>query len=60
MPQGRGHPGRPLTTRELEAKFSMLVEPVLGSRTMELVHVLQDFPRNGTIRQAFEIVSRAG
>ncbi len=26
---------------------------------MELVHVLQDFPRNGTIRQAFEIVRRA-
>jgi 2-methylcitrate dehydratase PrpD len=60
VPLGRGHPGRPLTTEELEAKFSMLVKPVLGSRTMELVQVLQDFPRNGTIRQAFEIVSRAG
>lgn len=59
VPLGRGHPGRPLTAQELEAKFRMLVEPVLGSTTMELVHVLQEFPCNGTLRRAFDIVRGA-
>ncbi len=58
VPLGRGHPGRPLTAQELQAKFCMLVEPVLGSLTAELVDVLREFPRNGTIRHAFEIVTR--
>ncbi len=59
VPLGRGHPGRPLTTQELHTKFCMLVEPVLGSRTVELLHLLQEFPRNGTIRRAFAIATRA-
>ncbi len=56
VPMGRGHPGRPLTDQELKDKFLMLVEPVLATRTAELLSVLRDFPRHGTIERAFDIV----
>jgi 2-methylcitrate dehydratase PrpD len=59
VPMGRGHPGRPLTDRELTDKFSMLVEPVLSTRTAKLLSGLRDFPHNGTIKRAFNIVRSA-
>jgi 2-methylcitrate dehydratase PrpD len=56
VPMGRGHPGRPLTELELKDKFYMLVEPVLSTRTGDLLSILQDFPHNGTVKRAFDIV----
>jgi 2-methylcitrate dehydratase PrpD len=58
VPLGRGHPGRPLSASELEAKFRLLVEPVLGGATTELLCTLEAFPRNGTISRAFDIARR--
>ncbi len=59
VPLGRGHPGRPLSASELEDKFSMLVEPVLGANTRQLIGILRDFPGNRTIQRAFECVRQA-
>lgn len=59
VPLGRGHPGRPLTDRELAAKFGMLVAPVLGTRTGELLEALETFPASGTLDRALAIVRRA-
>jgi 2-methylcitrate dehydratase PrpD len=58
VPLGRGHPGRPLTDSEMEDKFRMLVEPVMSTRTTELLRALREFPQRGTVRRAFEIVTR--
>jgi 2-methylcitrate dehydratase PrpD len=58
VPMGRGHPGRPLTEEELEEKFCMQVEPLLGTRTDELVSLLREFPVEGTVREAFEMVRK--
>lgn len=58
VPLGRGHPGRPLTEGEMDAKFRMLAEPVLGERTSELLAVLHEFPVDGTLGRAFELVRR--
>ena len=59
VPLGRGHPGRPLSAQELEDKFNMLVEPVLGTNTRPLIQILRDFPGNTTIRRAFEFAMYA-
>lgn len=53
---GRGHPGRPLSANELEDKFNMLVEPVLGASTRPLISILRDFPGDRTIQRAFQCV----
>lgn len=58
VPLGRGHPGRPLTDSEMEGKFRMLVEPALGTRTTEVLHILHEFPRPGTVKRAFDTVRR--
>ena len=58
VPMGRGHPGRPLTEEELEAKFRMQVEPLLGARTVELASLLSDFPKEGTVKAAFDMVRK--
>jgi 2-methylcitrate dehydratase PrpD len=58
VPMGRGHPGRPLTEGELEAKFCMQVEPLLGTKTSELAKLLSEFPREGTVKAAFEMVRK--
>lgn len=55
VPFVRGHPNRPLTTPELRKKFTMLVEPVMGTRTNELFDVLNEFPRPGSIARAFAL-----
>jgi len=56
VPLGRGHPGRPLSANELEDKFNMLVEPVLGASTRPLISILRDFPGDRTIQRAFQCV----
>jgi len=58
VPLGRGHPGRPLSPLELEAKFRMLVEPVLGTATPELHAILREFPGPSSIERAVAFVRR--
>jgi len=59
VPLGRGHPGRPLTPGELQAKFCMLVEPVLGPATAELHAILATFPNSNGITRAVELVRQS-
>ena len=56
VPLGRGHPGRPLTDAELADKFRMLVEPVLGRSSYELLDLLAQFPQKDVLCRAFEFV----
>ena len=55
VPFVRGHPNKPLTVAELKNKFTMLVEPVMGTRTNELFDVLNQFPGKGSIERAFAL-----
>jgi len=47
----RGHPGNPMSWMELEAKFLSLVEPILGSRTSQLLILLRHFELPDAVRK---------
>ncbi len=56
VPMARGHPDRPLSDAELDAKFMDSAHPRLGTRTQELLDLLRRFPAEDTVARAFEIV----
>lgn len=54
-----GSRGRPMGWPELEAKFLMVAEPVMGKRAPALLGALRDFDRPGALDLVVSIVSSA-
>ncbi|MCC6533388.1 MAG: MmgE/PrpD family protein [Burkholderiales bacterium] len=59
VPLARGNPGNPMSWPSMEAKFTGLVEPVLGRDTKPLFEALRRFEAPGTLAQLIALVARA-
>jgi 2-methylcitrate dehydratase PrpD len=58
VPLALGNPGNPMSWAGMEAKFSGLVEPVLGRETRPLFEALRSFEAPGTLARVMALVSR--
>ncbi len=58
VPLARGNPGNPMTWEAMEAKFTGLVEPVLGRDARPLFEALRAFEVPGTLGRVMTLVGR--
>lgn len=58
VPLARGNPGNPMSWEGMEAKFTGLVEPVLGRDTRPLFEALRSFEEPGTLARIMALVGR--